>query len=266
MDTENSHSSPVALASVASHLDDLLRTRAVPDYANALNGLQLQNSGFVSRVAAAVDFSNRSIDAAIAAEAGLLIVHHGMFWSGLQPLTGANFVRLRHLLSHDIAVYASHLPLDVHAELGNNVLLAQTLDLEPADSFGRYQGIAVGVQGRARISSSRLVEKARRFARSHGGDVRTSCPAEGRQTKHWGLCTGAGASAETLREALELGMDTLIVGEGQHWTAVDARDNDLLVIYAGHYATETLGVQAVARNLASTFGIPWSFVDAPTGF
>jgi putative NIF3 family GTP cyclohydrolase 1 type 2 len=88
---------------------------------------------------------------------------------------------------------------------------------------------------------------------------------EGRKTKRWAICTGAGAAADTLKEATERGVDTLIVGEGPHWTAVHADENDIVIIYAGHYATETLGVRALAQHIGNRFNLPWHFVSAPTG-
>jgi putative NIF3 family GTP cyclohydrolase 1 type 2 len=95
--------------------------------------------------------------------------------------------------------------------------------------------------------------------------VRTAGPINGKVTRRWAICTGAGAGRDTLREAADAGHDTLIVGEGPHWTAIDAEEAGLTIIYAGHYATETLGVRAVAMHVASVFDLPWLFVDAPTG-
>ena len=251
---------------IATHLDTVLRVPEIPDYAPALNGLQIDCVGPVRRVAAAVDFSLRTVDGAIAAGAQLLLVHHGMFWGGLQPIRGRRYQQLRRLVTNEVAVYAAHLPLDVHPELGNNVLLARELGLEPAGGFARYQTIEVGVRGDSDLSSSELVDRAERVARRFGGRVVVS-PGElgDRRTRRWALCTGAGASSESIRDALALGVDTLIVGEGPHHTAVDAADHGLLVIYAGHYATEALGVRALAAHVEAQFGVPWTFIDAPTG-
>lgn len=250
---------------IAEHLDTLLRVREIPDYSPALNGLQLASRGEVVRVAAAVDFSLRTVDAAIAADANLLLVHHGMFWSGAQRITGLAYERLARLLAHDVAVYAAHLPLDVHPALGNNALLARELGLEPSAGFARYQTIDVGLRGDCDRPTSELVDAARTLARRHGGDVVVTPFAAARRTRRWAVCTGAGASSESLREALALGVDTLIVGEGPHHTAVEAADQGLVVVYAGHYATETLGVRALAEHLEREFGIAWTFVEAPTG-
>ena len=254
-----------SLAAIAEYLDALLRTAEIPDYPNALNGIQLSNRGEVTRVAASVDVSQRVISQAAERGANLLIVHHGMFWGGLRPWRGTQYQRLRILLDHDIAVYSSHLPLDAHPEVGNNVLLARELGLSPTAGFGEFRGLMIGVSGETSIPTARLVERAQEFAVAHGGSARATSIDDGRVTRRWAICTGAGASAETMSEASAAGVDTLIVGEGPHWTAVDAPEAGLVIIYAGHYATETLGVRALADRVTSRFGIPSSFVEAPTG-
>jgi putative NIF3 family GTP cyclohydrolase 1 type 2 len=169
------------------------------------------------------------------------------------------------LLEADIAVYASHLPLDRHPTLGNNVLLAKELGLQPSAPFARFEATFIGLCGESDVETAAIVASARRFAQMHGGDLRTSLVQAGRRTQKWAICTGAGASADTLREASTMGVDTLIVGEGPHWTAVHAEENDLVIIYAGHYATETLGVCALAQHLSERYDLPWNFVSAPTG-
>ena len=250
---------------IVQYLDDLLETSSIPDYLNALNGLQLANEGSVNRIAAAVDFSLRTVMAASDAGANLLIVHHGMFWGGLQPIRGTVFERLKTLISGDMAVYASHLPLDRHALYGNNALLAAELGLEPSEEFARFKNIYIGVSGNSDVATADIAARADAFARKHGGMVRTTPMEDGRRTRAWAVCTGAGASTETLREARERGIDTLIVGEGPHHSAVDADESGITVIYAGHYATETLGVRALASHVSDKFGVPWTFIEAPTG-
>lgn len=253
------------LALVVARLNLLLDVAATPDYGPALNGLQFANTGSVRRVAAAVDYSARTAGEAAAIGADFLLVHHGMFWAGLQPVVGARHEAVRTLVQHDIALYSAHLPIDRHPDVGNNVLLARTLELTPSRGFGRYQAIDVGVAGDDDVPTSLLVQRATAFAATHGGTVRTTAVAEGRRTNRWAILTGAGASSETLREAQNAGVDTLIVGEGPHHTAVEAADQGMVVIYAGHYASETLGVQAVASLISDEFGIPWSFIPSPTG-
>ena len=257
--------SDIQLRELVRHLDELLETDRIPDYPNAVNGLQLANSGTISKVAAAVDFSSASVAGAVREGADCLVVHHGLFWGGLEPVRGPAYERMKQLIEHDVAVYASHLPLDRHNRLGNNVLLAAELGLTPSAGFARFQAIDIGVRGETDIDTAELASRADAFAATHGGALRTTPIAKGRRTKRWAICTGAGASAETLREAAEHGIDTLIVGEGAHWTAVHAADNDLVILYAGHYATETLGVRALARHMSERFSIPWIFLDNPTG-
>ena len=256
---------PVSLSEIASYSDELLDTRNTPDYANALNGVQIDHRGPVRAIAAAVDFSTAAIQGAIANHANLLIVHHGMFWSGLERLEKAPLRRVRMLLDNDIAVYSSHLPLDRHPTFGNNVLLAAEFGLSPSRPFANHYGVFIGVAGDADIETASLAERVRKFSRAYGGDLRVSRMRNGRRTRRWGICSGAGASADILNEALSAGVDTLIVGEGAHWTAVVAEENDLAILYAGHYATETVGVRALSGHLSEKFGLPWSFVSAPTG-
>lgn len=254
-----------ALSAIAAHLDQLLRTREIPDYAPALNGVQLENRGEIVKVGAAVDFSRRIVEQTVAVGANLLLVHHGMFWGGLRPITGQLYDRVAPLLQHDIAVYASHLPLDAHPELGNNALLARELGLEPSKGFARYQTIDIGVQGVAEVPTHTLIERARAVARRHNGDVIATSLSNSRMTKRWAICTGAGADTNTIGEALDAKVDTLIVGEGPHYTAVEAADVGLAILYVGHYATETFGVCALAEHLENHFGLPWEFLEAPTG-
>lgn len=256
---------PRSLADVAAALDAELRTSEITDYSGAHNGLQVSNRGGVQRVATAVDASRDTIRDAAALGADLLIVHHGLFWGGVQPIVGVTYERLQLLFEHNIALYSTHLPLDCHPELGNNVRLARALDLTPDDGFAQHKGIAIGVRGNSDVDTTELLERTRVFAASYGGTVRTSLSANGRRTRHWAICTGGGANSDTLREAYALGVDTLIVGEGPHHTAVDAIEHDLCVIYAGHYATETLGVQAIGAWLERRFDLPHSFILRPTG-
>lgn len=253
------------IADIGRYLDELLRVEEIPDFAGALNGVQVETESPIVRVAAAVDARERTIRAAANAGANLLLVHHGLFWSGVQPLRGAFLRRIRLLLEHGIAVYSSHLPLDTHPELGNNVLLAHEMGLAPTAGFARYKTVDIGVAGMSDVATTELVTRATRFARIHGHEVRTAGAVDGKVTRRWGICTGAGAGQETLREAVTSGLDTVIVGEGPHWTAIDAEEAGLTIIYAGHYATETLGVRALAAHVGSAFGLPWLFLDAPTG-
>jgi dinuclear metal center YbgI/SA1388 family protein len=253
------------LVDIVRYMDAELRTTEVPDYDQALNGLQLANSGRVTKLAAAVDFSKNSVELAIQKGASLLVVHHGMFWAGAQRIVGVHYERLRAALDGDLAVYSSHIPLDAHPELGNNALLARELELTAEEGFGEYRNITIGVSGRSEQPTALIVQRARTFAQRYATSVVVTPFAEGRMTRRWGIITGAGASSATLAEARARGIDTLIVGEGAHHTGVEAAEHGMVVIYAGHYATETLGVQALALKVGAHFKLESSFLDVPTG-
>lgn len=253
------------LRDIVTALDTELRTATIADYPGAVNGLQVANDGRVSRVAVAVDASLATVRGAVAVGADLLIVHHGLFWAGAQPLVDVTFEKYRLLLNANCAVYASHLPLDLHPTLGNNARLASALGLVSNSGFASFKGTQIGLAGEADEPTTQLFDRVRAFSATYGGTVRTSLPTDGRTTRRWAMCTGGGASSDTLREARERSIDTLIVGEGPHHTTVDAIEQGLCVIYAGHYATETLGVQSLGALLEQRFGVPWSFLHLPTG-
>ena len=147
---------PTPLLQIVSYLDGELKPAEIPDYSHALNGLQLANRGLVSHVAAAVDFSLVSIREAIHRGADLLLLHHGMFWGGTGPITGAQYERLLSLLfEHDVAVYGSHIPLDVHPVFGNNALLAKQLGLDGHRRLLRHDHIHVGLSGSSHVGRRR---------------------------------------------------------------------------------------------------------------
>jgi dinuclear metal center YbgI/SA1388 family protein len=261
----NEHRTSVPLADIVEALDAELRTREIPDYPGALNGLQFGNRGRVHRVAVAVDASRHAITEAEMCGADLLVVHHGLFWNGAQAVTGPVYDKYRTLMNGDVAVYSSHLPLDLHPVHGNNARLAGALDLAISGGFAQFKGVHIGVQGSTDEPTSGVHERVVAYAARYGGTVRTSISVNGRRTRRWAICTGGGASTETIAEAVAGGVDTLIVGEGPHHTTVGAMEHDLCIIYAGHYATETLGVQALGAWIEDRFGLPWTFLHLPTG-
>ena len=259
--------SGVELQEVAHYIEQLLGVSTTPDYPQAMNGVQLGHQGPVRRVAGAVDFSRATVEAAIAAGANLLLLHHGMFWGGLQPIVGRQYERLRRLMMNDVAVYACHLPLDRDPDIGNAVLLARALGLEPVEGFGAYRTITVGASGACDLPTRDIAARLAAVAGEWDGHVVTA-PMQvdrNRRTRRWAIVTGAGASSETLREAADRGIDTLVTGEGPHHTAVDAEEHGVVVLYAGHYATETLGIRALAQRVGERFDVPWDFLRLPTG-
>jgi dinuclear metal center YbgI/SA1388 family protein len=247
------------LDDLAQYLDGYLRIREVADDPLALNGLQVENGGEVENVAVAVDACQAVIDQAAQRGADLLVVHHGLFWGGLEPLVGRHYRRVAALVRHGTALYAAHIPLDRHPEVGNNVVLARKLGMELRGWFGNYRGSPIGTWGELDLSREAL---AARLEEILGGAPRLI--AGGPERVHRvGIITGAAGSM--LKEASGAALDSFITGEGQHWTYFDAEELGVNAYYAGHYATETLGVRALAEHIAERFRLPWSFIDHPTG-
>ena len=247
------------LARIVKHCDRILRTRETGDYDGAANGLQVENSGAVTRITASVDASLATVKLAIAAKANLLIVHHGLFWNSRQPWTGKNYELLRLLVENNLAVYSSHLPLDAHPQLGNNAQLCAALGLKNLKPFFTSHGQAIGFKSQTKISRTELAMKLECAT----GAKPKMIPGGENICGKIGVVTG-GAGAE-LKQAAAEGVDTFITGEGPHWTFALAEDLGLNVFYAGHYATETFGVKALAAALAKKFSVPWEFLDHPTG-
>lgn len=252
-----------SLSEITTHLDGYLRIGELPDEANAINGLQVENrSGTVGRIVAAVDATLETIAGVVREGEGggtLLLVHHGLFWDGNQPATGRRFRRLRTLFEHDIAVYSAHIPLDAHPEVGNNAVLARGLGIQGAEPFATYRGIPFGVSGVLELPRDELV---RRLEEQLGCNVKL-IPGGPAVTGRVGVITGGAGT--TVGQAHAAGLDTYITGEGPHHTYHDAMELGINLLYAGHYATEQVGVRALAHHLSERFGVPWAFHHHPTG-
>ena len=249
----------VDLKELVGYLDAYLSVEEIPDFPNALNGLQVEAPGPVSRVVAAVDATAASIEGAVEAGGDLLLVHHGLFWNGNRPVTGRRYRRLTALLEAGVAVYAAHLPLDVHPEVGNNAVLARELGLEVAGRFGDYEGTELGVWGTLSLKREAL---AARLDEVLGGPVKV-IPGGPDTVQRVGVLTGGGGSF--VSAALDADLDALVTGEGSHHTYFDAEEGGLNLYYGGHYATEVWGVRALAEHLAAEFELEWTFLDLPTG-
>ncbi len=248
-----------SLAAIVRHCDQTLRTAEIGDYDGAANGLQMANSGTVTRIGAAVDASLATVRLAVASRVDLLIVHHGLFWSSRQPWTGRNYELLRLLMEANLAVYSSHLPLDAHPKLGNSVRLCAALGLKNLKPFFFAKGQYLGFKSRTKITRSELAKKLERAT----GSKPNLIPGGNVICENIGVVTG-GAGGE-LKLAAKEGVDTFITGEGPHWTHALAEELGLNVLYGGHYATETFGVKALAEELSKKFRVPWEFLDHPSG-
>lgn len=247
------------LRTLTAWLDENLHTLQTPDYPAAHNGLQVENSGTITHVAAAVDACEAALRRAAAQSGSLLLVHHGLFWQPPVPMTGAIYRKFKLCVEHDVAVYSSHLPLDVHPEWGNNALLAQAIGMPLGEPLLDFKGLPLGLRSEWAISLTELLDRLTKATgtRPHlaqGGPSHTACV---------GLCTGAAGSE--ISAVAAKGVDTFITGEGPHWSYLLAEELGVNLIYAGHYATETFGVKALAAAIEKKFGLPWKFLHYPTG-
>ena len=248
-----------SLSTIVRHCERLLRTGDFTDWPGAVNGLQVENKGSVTKIAATVDASLATIRLAVEAGADLLLVHHGLFWAPTHPWTGPKYELLRLLLDHNLAVYSSHLPLDAHPQLGNNAQLARALGLLQPKPFFEEKGCHIGLQFNSQLSRDQL---HRKLAQALGTEP-LIIPGGPAQCRRIGIVTGG--AGDELKKAHAEGVDTFITGEGRHWTYALAEELGLNVFYGGHYATETFGVKALAQHLSNKFNLPWTFLDHPTG-
>ncbi|MGZ8898915.1 MAG: Nif3-like dinuclear metal center hexameric protein [Limisphaerales bacterium] len=247
------------LLSVVRYCERTLKTEQFTDWPGAVNGLQVENNGSVSKIAAAVDASSMTVRKAVQAGADFLIVHHGLFWGASHPWTGKRYQLMKLLLENNLAVYSSHLPLDAHPQLGNNAQLARALGLRESKPFFVEKGQAIGLQSRGSVKREELERRLTNVLRVEPKMI----PGGPEICRKIGIVTGG--AGDELRKAHEEGVDTFITGEGRHWTYALAEELGLNVFYGGHYATETFGVKALAALLSQKFGLPWEFIDHPTG-
>ena len=247
------------LEHILHFLEESFDASAFPDYPHALNGLQVEGRSEVKHVGAAVDASEETIREAVGRGVHLLMVHHGLFWGGLGPITGPRFRKVAALIKADVSLYGLHLPLDAHPELGNNAILLRKLGLAPEGQFGSFMEAEVGWWGPASLDRGELLNRLREALEV---EVRL-IPGGPEEVGRVGVLTGGGASA--LSEAAALGLDTLITGEAPHHAFHEAMELGVNLLLGGHYATETFGVKAVADRLAQKFDLSWEFLHFPTG-
>src|SRR5580765_6519466 len=221
------------LDSLVGFLDDYLRvTEEIADAPEALNGLQVANSGDITRLAAAVDMCEATVRMAAEQHADCLLVHHGLFWGGLRPLTGPAYRRVAGLIKNNIALYSAHLPLDRHPQVGNNSVLARLLEIKIRGEFGSYHGAPIGVWGEY---SGKRDELSWSLTKALGTAPRV-LPFGPEQIQRVGIVTGAGGSM--IPQAAAAGLDTYVTGEGQHWTFFDAEELGINVFFDDPATTE----------------------------
>jgi dinuclear metal center YbgI/SA1388 family protein len=249
----------IQLEELVSYMDQTLNLQRIKDFAGAWNGLQVENRVPIQRIAAAVDASLSTIRLVKEAGAQLLLVHHGLFWGPAKPWTGRCYEMIRFLVENEIAVYSAHLPLDAHDLWGNNAVICQKLGLQDRVPFHEYEKTPTGFL--ATTERSRVDLKAD-LVRILGCEP-LMIPGGPEICRKVGVISG-GAGSDLASIAKE-GVDTLITGEGPHWTYALAEDLGVNVFYGGHYATETFGVRAFSEHLAQKFGLESVFLDYPTG-
>ncbi len=245
---------------LVDYLDELLEVASIEDRSN--NGLQVEGVRTVERVAFAVDASLAAFEAAVAAGAQLLVVHHGLFWGEPIMLTGIHRRRIQALLAAGVSLYAVHLPLDFHSQLGNNAVLARWLGLQEAGPFGQYKGHPAGVAGSLPQTVS-LNTFAARVEEALGEPVIRIWPFGPSEVRRVGIVSGG--AGFLLDQAAEAGVHVYLTGEMSHSAYHQAQELGLNVVFGGHYATETAGLKALADQLAREFGLETIFLDLPTG-
>ena len=243
---------------LSHYLDNLLDIKEIKDSANAMNGLQVQNTGDIKKVGLAVDLCMATIEKAIAAECNMMFVHHGMLWGGVKPIRGNFYDKISTMMCENLGLYSAHLPLDMHPILGNNRVLADQLELNELEPFGEYEGQKIGFKGRLKSLSAE--ELGAKLEDKLGSPVKVIGSGEV-QT----LGVVSGGAADILSQAAVAGLDAYLTGEGSNHHYHEAIENECVLILAGHYATETGGVKAVGKHLEKQFGIKTEFIDYPTG-
>jgi dinuclear metal center YbgI/SA1388 family protein len=248
------------LNALVSYLDTYLNVARFPDPSN--NGLQVQGKEELTRVVFAVDACLASFKAALAERAQLLIVHHGLFWGEPILITGTHYERIKTLVNGGCGLYASHIPLDAHPEVGNNIELARLIDLRDVQPWGMYKNIPIGFIGN--LPQPMPVRDLNALIESKiGPGNRVHAPANGTTAHRVAVCSGFGVTF--LHEAEAAGADTLLTGETSHQWFHLTEESAINVIYGGHYNTETVGLKALARHLENQFGLETVFIDLPTG-
>ncbi len=250
------------LDTLTNRLDELLRTDDFADIDGNANGLQVGPSTdqTVNHVAFAVDAAQATIDEAVTIGADMLVTHHGLWWEGTERLTGYSYDRVEALIEGDLALYVSHLPLDAHQELGNAARIGDLLSLTDRDAFGTYGTEHVGQQGRLDPPQSiaDIVVTLEEHLEGDRGVHQLTFGDE--QVESVGIVTGAGV--DYLEPAAEAGLDLLITGEGKQHAHHLARELEINLLLAGHYATETGGVKGLC-SVVGDWGVETTYLSHP---
>ena len=250
------------LAQFVETMSDILEIGNFTNADSSQNGLQVGDlNAEIHKVAFAVDASLATIKAASEQGADVLFVHHGMFWNRSLTITGRHYNRVKALLDNNLALFACHLPLDAHMELGNNAQMAKYLKLENVQPFGFYHGVYVGVKGEFPVPQTAQQIIGLLKIRENATNFALNCTD--RKFRTVGIVSGGGAM--DVYPAMDEGLDLLITGESSYTTINDCNEADMSMLCLGHYETETFGVKAVMEMVGTRMGLETCFVDIPLG-
>lgn len=249
-------------------LDNYFRSfLEIEEYENdfSLNGIQVQNSDLegtqIKKIAFSVDASLETIEKAIQKNVQLLFVHHGLFWKRPLTITNIHYERISRLIKNDLALYAVHLPLDAHKDVGNNAQLAKALNIQNIEPFGLYEGKMIGIKGRfsEEVSFDELIQKLKNL----GNCPIHTLPFGKKKIKSVGIISGSGG--REIAQAITANLDVYITGDIKYENYYEIKDNQMNVITCGHYFSETFGVKAVMKKVNEETDIKAIFIEAPTG-
>ena len=236
-------------------IDDLAGTDV------SLNGVQVENTADITCIAFAVDACMEVFRKAKAAGAQMVFVHHGLFWGHEHTVTGSHYQRLKFLMDNNIALYAAHLPLDIHPELGNNVALAAEAGLTDLKPFGKFRGIDVGVKGTfpEPVTTEQVLSRL-----GYDRAEMLACMDFGKEKNLTGaVITGGGE--HDVSDAIDEDVDLYITGDAAHVVYHTCLENKINMISAGHYRTEVYGVKNMAKKVSEELALKTVFIDVPTG-
>jgi dinuclear metal center YbgI/SA1388 family protein len=244
---------------LVSYLNELLDVSNIPD--SSCNGLQVEGALEIKKIALSVDACLGVYQKAVKEECQMALVHHGIIWGGLTSITGNIGRQIEYLLKNGLNLYAVHLPLDLHATMGNNIVIAESLGLMDIKPFGRYRGILIGFKGIAQKSMT--CEDIGNAMQNAGlGGKFSILPFGKKENRTIAIVSGGGSDA--LNEAIDNNIDCFITGESLHWNHHAALEGKINVVYCGHYHTETGGVKALGKHIEKEFGVETVFIDEPT--
>ena len=244
---------------LVSYLDEYLCVHEIADYGP--QGLQVETANEeIKRIALAVDVSPEIIETAVSWQADMLLVHHGILWRSVEKIAGPLGERVRLMMKHGLNLYAAHLPLDAHPEVGNNAVLAQKFNVDVEEWWCAPTGTPIGVYGSVQNQPS-LDELVKDVNQQLHTEAKVLAHGPERVQK---MAIVSGFGADKVAEVKAMGADTFLTGETSHANFWAASDFGLNVIFAGHYATETVGVQALGQHLTEKFDLETKFFDFPT--